>query len=153
MKKLITLLFCCLPLHFVQAEEGCAQHLSPEEFRAKQEAFITERAELTPEEAARFFPIYFELQAAKRKLNEEAFKLMRKGDNKATTDEQYTQILTGVFDRRLAISRLDKEYFEKFKKVLPLRKIYLVQRAEIRFSREVIKGMHKKGSPPARPKK
>ena len=36
-------------------------------------------------------------------------------------------------------------YFDKFKKILPCKKIYLVQRAEMRFHRELLKGMHKKG--------
>ena len=40
---------------------------SPEEFQAKQKAFITEKAALTPEEAEAFFPLFFELQ--KKKFN------------------------------------------------------------------------------------
>ena len=48
-------------------------------------------------------------------------------------------------DARIASDRLDKTYFDKFKKILPCKKIYLVQRAEMRFHRELLKGMHKKG--------
>ena len=53
--------------------------------------------------------------------------------------------MEGVYDARIASDRLDKTYFDKFKKILPCKKIYLVQRAEMRFHRELLKGMHKKG--------
>ena len=36
---------------------------------------------------------------------------------------------------------MDKTYFEKFKKILSCKKIYLVQRAEMRFHRELLKGV------------
>ena len=53
--------------------------------------------------------------------------------------------MEGVYDARIASDRLGKTYFDKFKKILPCKKIYLVQRAEMRFHRELLKGMHKKG--------
>ena len=75
MKKLIVLLvMICGIMPLLWASDGCDQHLSPEEFRAKQKAFITEKAGLTSEEAAKFFPLYFELQDRKKQLNDEAWK-------------------------------------------------------------------------------
>lgn len=47
---------------YTQAQKN---KLSKEEFRARQEAFITENAQLTPKEAKEFFPLYFELQDKK----------------------------------------------------------------------------------------
>ena len=81
MKRLIILLFIiCGFSPLIWAVDGCNQErLSPEEFRAKQKAFITEKAGLTSEEAAKFFPLYFELQDRKKQLNDEAWKLLRQG--------------------------------------------------------------------------
>lgn len=124
--------------------------MSPDEFRAKQKAFIIEKAGLTNEEAAKFFPLYFELQDRKKQLNDEAWTLLRKGKDKETTEAQYQEILEGVYDARIASDRLDKTYFDKFKKILSYKKIYLVQRAEMRFHRELLRGMHKKGERPQR---
>ena len=93
------------------------------------------------EEAAKFFPVYFELQDRKKQLNDEAWKLLRSGKDEKTTDTQYGEILEGVYDARIASDRLDKTYFEKFKKILSCKKIYLVQRAEMRFHRELLKGV------------
>ena len=56
-KKLIVLLIMmCGFAPVLWAADGCQQHLSPTEFRAKQQAYITEKAGLTKEEAAKFFP-------------------------------------------------------------------------------------------------
>jgi hypothetical protein len=89
--------------------------------------------------------LYFELQDRKKQLNDEAWKLLRQGKDEKTTEAQYEEIMEGVYDARIASDRLDKTYFDKFKKILPCKKIYLVQRAEMRFHRELLKGMHKKG--------
>lgn len=145
-KLIVLLLIVCGVTPLLRAAGGPEQHLTPEQFRAKQKAFITERAGLTKEEAAKFFPVYFELQDRKKQLNDEAWKLIRSGKNEKTTEAQYGEILEGVYDARIASDRLDKTYFEKFKKILPCKKIYLVQRAEMRFHRELLKGMnHAKG--------
>ena len=117
---------------------GCDQRLSKDEFRARQQAYITEKAEA-------FFPLYFELQDRKHQLNEEAWQLMREGKKENLTDDRYDEIMEGVYDARIASDRLEKTYYGKFKKILSSKKIYQVQRAEMRFHRELLKGMRGKG--------
>ncbi len=146
MKKLsviLMMLFGFMPL--LWAVCGDDHRLSPEEFRAKQKAFITEKAELTQEEADSFFPLYFELQSRKKELNEEAWGLLRKGKDEELTEAQYEEIMESVYDIRIASDRLERSYFEKFKKILSCKKIYMVQRAEMRFHRELLKNMQPKG--------
>ena len=145
MKKIIILLVMVLgSLSLLHAADGCDQRLSPEEFRAKQQAFITEKAALTKEEAAKFFPMYFELQNQKKQLNDEAWSLIRKGRNEDTTEAEYNKILEKVYDTRIASDQLEKSYFEKFKKILSSKKIYMIQRAEMHFHRELLKGVNRK---------
>ena len=143
MKKLLVLLCGFMPL--LWAADGCDQHLSREEFRTKQKAYIIEQAKLTKEEAAKFFPIYFELQDKKKKLNDESWNLMRKGKDDKTTEAQYKEINEKIAENRIAADQLDRTYLGKFNKILSSKKIFLVQRAEMRFHREMIKGMHRKG--------
>lgn len=146
MRKLIALVvLLCGFMPVLMAADGCDQHLSREEFRAKQKAFITEQAGLTPKEADKFFPVYFELQDKKKKLNDESWSMMRKGKDDKTTEAQYEEIIERVCDNRIAADRLDKSYMDRFKKLISCKKLYLVQRAEMRFHREMLKGMHRKG--------
>lgn len=123
MKKLIILLIIvCSFTPALRAVGSPNQHLSPKEFRAKQQAFITEKAGLTQEEAAKFFPVYFELQDRKKQLNDEAWKLLRSGKDEKTTDTQYGEILEGVYDARIASDRLDKTYLRSLRKSFRARK-------------------------------
>lgn len=123
----------------VWATGGCDQSLSKEEFRARQQAYITEKAGLTAAEAEDFFPLYFELQDRKHQLNDEAWKLMREGKKEGVTEARYDEIMESVYDARIAADRLEKSYYGKFKKILSSKKIYLVQQAEMRFHRELLR--------------
>ena len=106
MKKLIALVvLLCGFMPVLWAADGCDQHLSREEFRNKQRAFIIEQAGLTKEEAAKFFPVYFELQEKKKKLNDESWSLMRQGKDDKTTEAQYEEIVAKVCDNRIAADR------------------------------------------------
>jgi hypothetical protein len=140
MKRLLILL-CILTggtiLSF--AYDGYNQHLSPDEFKAKQKAFITEKAGLTEKEANKFFPLYFELQDKKKEINDKAWELMRKGKDDKMTDAQYEEIILQVYDLRIETDNLDKAYYVKFKKTLSPRKIFQVHKAEAKFHREMLK--------------
>ena len=119
MKKLIALLvLLCGFMPLLWAADGCEQHLSREEFRTKQKAYIIEQAKLTKEEAAKFFPIYFELQDKKKKLNDESWNLMRKGKDDKTTEAQYKEINEKIAENRIAADQLDRTYLGKFNKIL-----------------------------------
>ena len=146
MKRLIILLFIiCGFTPLLWAMDGCnQQRLSPEEFRAKQKAFIIEKAGLNKEEAAKVFPVYFELQDKKKALNDKAWGLLRKGKDDKTTEAQYAEILKGVYDARSASDKLERDYYEKFKKILSNKKSYMVQKAEMRFHRELLKSANRK---------
>lgn len=141
MKKLIILFALLLGLNNVWAVDGTDQKLTPDEFRAKQKAFITQQAGLTDDEATKFFPVYFELQDRKKQINDNAWNLIRKGKDDNTTEAQYGEILEKVYDSRIASDRMEKAYFLRFKKILSCKKLYEVQRAEMRFHRELLKGM------------
>ena len=150
MKRLVFLLLILIGggMSLVKAYDGYLQHLSPEEFRQKQQAFITEKAGLTESEAAKFFPLYFELQDKKRELNDKAWKLLHKGKDKKLSEAEYEEILLAMYDSRIDSAQLEKTYYKKFREVLSAEKIYQVQRAETRFHRELVKGASRPEGPP-----
>lgn len=140
---LITLLFACLGVQ-AQYKKEC---MSKEQFRERQKQYFVEKAGLTHEEAVKFFPLYFELQDKKFSYNKEMWDKIRKAkEGKNITDAEYSRITEDVIKTRLTIDELELEYLRKYKKVLSPKKIYDIQRAEMKFSRELIKGAgkHKK---------
>jgi predicted GTPase len=146
MKKQIVLLLivCVSAAPFLWAWDGCNQHISPDEFRKKQKAFITEKAELTRQEITEFFPVYFELQDKKKELYDRIAQLMhQQGRKENVTEAQYQEIIEKASELRVSQEELDRIYYEKFKKILSYKKIYLVQRAEMHFNRELLKVMNR----------
>ena len=131
----LLLTFMCISIHAQKQDKNCSE----EEFRAKKQAYLTEQAGLTQEEAAKFFPIYYELQALKKEVNKKAWKKGKEGKNPETTEAQYEDILNGFIDAEEQNCNLDKEYLKKYQSVLSNKKIYMVLRAEITFNRNMLK--------------
>ena len=94
---------------YAQNKDG---HFTQEEFRNRQKEFFIQRAELTPEEAEKFFPVYFELQDKKTEYNREVWKNIRKGNNKNTTDAEYSKITEDIIKTKITIDKLELEYLE-----------------------------------------
>ena len=63
-KLLISAVLMLMVVLSIKAEEQ--QKFSPEKFQAALEQHITNEAGLTPEEAAKFFPLYREMQQKQR---------------------------------------------------------------------------------------
>jgi hypothetical protein len=124
------------------------QRLTPQEFKAKQQAYITSAAGLTTDEAEKFFPLYFELQDKKKALNDDIWKLMKEGRKETTGEARCAEIVEEVYDVRISIDKLDKSYVQKFKKIISGKKMLLVQDAEVRFRRDMLKGLgHRQPQP------
>ena len=71
------------------------QQFSPEEFRARQQKFLTEKSGLTEEEAEKFFPLYFELQQKKNEINANARQTVSmRSESGHLSDEEYTKLTT-----------------------------------------------------------
>lgn len=135
------LIIACISIS-MQAQDKKKPSFSKEAFRAKQEAYLTERTDLTKEEAAKFFPVYFELQDRKKTINDKAWEKARKGKDPKTTDAEYEVIIDDIVKARIDADKLDLIYLQKFKKILSPRKIYKLQRAEMKFHRDILKIMH-----------
>ena len=69
-QRLVTLLITLYISISLQAQDKKKPGFTKEEFRARQEAYLTHKAEITQEEATKFFPIYFELQDRKKTVND-----------------------------------------------------------------------------------
>ena len=114
---------------------------SPEEFQAKQKAFITERAGLTAEEADAFFPLFFELQKKKFEIERNARKDIRKPHGEKLTEEECRELVYKMADTKIEISKLEREYTDKYIKVLNACKLHKVIHAESAFQRHLMKEM------------
>ena len=143
-------IFCALLVSLAalaQAPERPARrpHMTPEEYQAKQQEFLTRHAELTEEESAAFFPVYFELQAKKREANRRVWKQVRAVAPNERTEEDCNAMIDAMADVKIECAQLEKEYLAKFKAILPAKKLMRVQMAEERYQRELLRGIQQRG--------
>lgn len=118
-----------------------SRHFSHEEFQAKQKEYITRKAQLTPEEAEAFFPLFFELQKRKFTLEHEARKSIKKKRGEKMNEEQCREFVNKMSDVKIEVAKLEKEYSAKYLNVIPACKLLGVQHAEISFQRDLMKKM------------
>ena len=145
MRRVLLLAFSAIILisSSVQAQSNNVRrpHMTAEEFQTKQKEFIIHHAELTNEESAVFFPLYFELQSKKHEINGRAWKKVRSERPHERTEEECNEMIDALADVKIECAMLEKEYLAKFKKILPAKKLMRVQMAENRFQREILKGI------------
>ncbi|WP_426061701.1 hypothetical protein [Hymenobacter sp. B1770] len=101
-------------------------------------AFITNRVSLTQGQAQKFWPVYNEFSTRRRELNRSS-RMLRREISENMSDQQIRDNLNQSFNFRQQELNLEKEYFEKFQKVISLRQVAQLFVAERDFTREVIK--------------
>jgi hypothetical protein len=100
---------------------------------------MAQKAGLTTEESEKFFPLYFEFQDKKKEINKETWLIAKEGRKPETTETEYEEIIDKFFGSQETITKLEKEYIKKYRKILSAKKIYMVYWAEIKFSRNMLK--------------
>ena len=111
--------------------------------------YIIKQAELTEEESAAFFPLYFELQSKKHEANRSVWKQARAVAPHERTEEECVEMIDALADVKIACALLEKDYLQRFKEILPAKKLMRVQMAEERYQRELLKGMQQGPRPGA----
>ena len=127
-------------------EKERRKKFSIDEFQAQQKKFITEHAELTPEEAEKFFPVFFELQKEKWIIDKNARKKAGFKRGEKCSEEQCLQFVNELADAKVKTAELEKQYIEKYLNIIPACKILRVQHAEDRFQKHMLKNIWERRS-------
>lgn len=158
MNKIFIITFVAVSLLFsldvyaqqnVQESKKEKQNFDREAFEARRNAFITAEVGLTPEEAAEFIPLCDELRRKRFEVGRECRRLSREiGKKEDPTAEEYTKLTDVCLEVGIKEAQLDKEYYEKFKKILSPEKLYKYREAEFKFARQFMRGDsgHRHGS-------
>jgi len=101
-----------------------------ERIKARRIAFITEKLQLTPEEAQLFWPIYNDYQK-KRRAFDKTYK--SKANFNLMTDVEVTLHVDQQLEKEAKMLTLKKEFIGDLKAVFPIRKVAMLPRAEKKF--------------------
>ena len=134
MKKLLvfTVLMLMVALG-ASAEEQ--QKFSPEKFQADLEQYITTEAGLTNDEAAKFFPLYREMQQKQRVVYNKIHELFKLPHDEASCKR--------AIQRRdqleIELKQIAQTYHNKFLRVIPASKVIGTIVAEDKFHRRAFR--------------
>ncbi len=143
MKKTILLTVIIIFLFAIQQIKAQDESRSDrwEKFRAEKVSFLTEKLELSPTEAQKFWPVYNELE----KMRWESQKMRRELETKVHDAQaslskkdaiQLTRDFTGSMEKEGALL---VKYNEEFLKILPPEKVLKLYQAENEFRMHMIK--------------
>ncbi len=140
MKTKINLLVLLLitAVSFAQGPED-----KKDKIKALKVAYITEKLNLTTEEAQKFWPIYnayddkqFELRHNMRK---DKFKRLEDEGFDKLTEKEALDLLNQFEKNEDDLYALRKKFMTEVKKVLPAKKIILLKKTEDEFNRNLLK--------------
>lgn len=146
LKKSIIVVILLLSIVIVKAQEGSKR----EKMKALKVAFITEKLELTTAEAKVFWPVYNEFHIKRKAISKgkdgsghDGPPHERKGHKPPNfdemTDAQISAFIDARFDEEQKMLNLKRTYIEKYKEILPIRKVGSLMHAEKSFRKEVLK--------------
>lgn len=128
MKKIIivALLFACLG-SYGQSEEALKK------IEAAKIALITERLELTPEQAEKFWPIYREYSQKNREIRKNFNEARRNFDPNTASEEENKKMLEMANEVKQNQLDLERNYSQRLLKVITSRQLNNLRKAETDF--------------------
>lgn len=142
MKKCLIVIMSLLMELTVHAQEQ--KKFSPEKFDAEMEEYITRKAELDPQDAAKLFPIFREMHKKQRSI----YSRMRGlGNQKPADDAGCAEAIKERDKCNLELKQLEQHYHQKMLQVVSASKLYDVIKAETRFYRKMMRGWQKSNHP------
>lgn len=131
------LIVLCLSAGFASVAQPVSKRDKIEALRV---TFINQKVNFTPAESQAFWPLYNEyndkLEALRHTFRQQYVKNI---DVTAFSDKEAEAYLSAELAMKQKEFELYKDYFEKFRKVLPIKKVAILRRAEEEFRREMIK--------------
>lgn len=139
MKKILALILFVLAVSpaIAQKKGGGPR----EKIREARIDFMKKKLSLTAEEEKSFIPLYEkmidEMDSLRKKYKQEVD--MEDLDLTFMSDEECEKVVNDVIAYKEAEVQLMKSYTEKFKKILPVKKVAMIYKAEYEFKRELVK--------------
>ena len=124
-----------------------AQRKSEEEIKRIQDAkvaIITNRLNLTPEQSTGFWPVYNEYSQKRKEIHRAQRKIINDKKAEGQTDDQVLNNLKEVQELRQKELDLEKEYQNRFLKVISASQVIELYKAERTFNDMLIQRLKNK---------
>lgn len=132
MKKiLITGLLTSLALGLLQAQDDSGV----DRIKSMRIAYISNLLQLTPDESQRFWPLYNQFESDQKKIRD---KYRADRDPALLSDQEVEKFIQDGFEMEEQLLKSRRDFVQKLKPVLSVRKIALLTKAERNFNREIL---------------
>ena len=125
-----------------------------ERIQSEKIAFITQELDLSPEEAQVFWPVYnqcWKEAMASHKAMMDAFGEFRGPKADELSDAELEKKVDAYIQANKASNQVMSDWYPKFKKVLPIRKVAKLYQAEEAFQQRMINNLRKHNGNGQRP--
>lgn len=135
-KHIISMLLLILCINITYAQTDAKK----DKIDALRAAFISKKVNFTTQETQSFWPLYNEMND-KLDAARKTFRLQynSKTNYDFATDKEAEAYLAAELNLKQKEFEIYRDYYEKFKKILPVKKVADVRRAEDDFKKEIIK--------------
>jgi hypothetical protein len=123
------------------------QENKKEEIETMKVAFITRKLNLSPDEARSFWPLYNQYQDELDNIRGKRREDLRavRDEFVSMSDKEVEKYIENELQHKQSELDLLKKYHLLFKKIIPVRKVALLYRAEEDFKRELLRRIQEKG--------
>ena len=145
MKKYILLGFFLLSFFGLQAQDP-EEEVSSEvlqQIESLKVGMITQKLNLTSDQASKFWPIYNEFGKERHQLRKQTMQLHKSFDTKP--DAELKKDMLKLFELKQKEVDLEKKYFEKFQEVISIRQVLALHKAERQFKKMLLEKLGKRG--------
>ena len=134
-KSISTLVLILISTGFISPAKAQNNNTVIDKIHAQRVAYYTERMNLTPSEAEKFWPIYNEFDEKRSKIVAEETSLTKSfRKNPATMSENdIDATIKKIIQLRKSQIALMEDYTQKFREVLPAQKVMKLYLTEIEF--------------------
>jgi Spy/CpxP family protein refolding chaperone len=111
-----------------------------DQVKAMKIAFITSELNLTPDEAAKFWPLFNEFEEKQKAIRQDKIKnyIDRSQGSEKLTEKEALNLLTQMETAEEELHQLRKKFVANLKGVLPATKILKLKKAEEEFSKKLL---------------
>lgn len=113
-----------------------------EKIKALKVAFITTELNLTPDEAAKFWPLFNAFEDRQQEIKKQKLKAyLERTDNNAIdklSEKEAATLLTQMESTEDELDQLKKKFVSNLKGILPSTKILKLKKAEEQFSKKLL---------------
>ena len=118
-----------------------------DKIKAQRIAFITERLNLSPDEATKFWPVYNQFSGELEEVKKQQNQLRKSTNDKLAvmSDKEIDKALEDELSAQQKSIDLQRKYLVELKKTIPTRKVAMLYKAERDFKITLLKRMRDAG--------